>query len=818
MMSLPLESLVREYAEPPKAIDYACGAGHFLNELALQIKPLVMQHQPSVDLASYHRAIYGIEKEYRLSKVAKVSAFMYGQQDINICYGDGLAQQHAAFSGIQNNSFDLLVANPPYSVRGFLETLSDSERAAYSLTQTIDKLDSNNSIEAFFIERAKQLLKAGGMAAVILPSSILSNGNNTYVRTREILLRYFDIVAIAELGSGTFGKTGTNTVTLFLRRKATRPDAVDHYSERVKQWFGSDINGPQYWDQHLIDLYASHIGVPAADYKTLLQGDANGPWVPHLEPIYLNAFNASAEVKKLPTQKWFKALNETARDVEMDKRYLAYVQGIERDKLLHFVLASQQPNPVLVIRSPSDTKAQKQFLGYDWSSAKGDEGIKLVKDKHGCHQTVLYDETDRNHPAKLNRLISDNFDGKLVAVPEALDEFARMSRLVDMLDFSKVVFEKQISLMAPRVAPLHSRWPLCALHLVAEIQKGRSITQKDAVPGRFKVVAGGMNFAYFHNDFNRPAMTITVSASGASAGFVNFWREPIFASDCITVRGADDGYTTYLFHVLKARQAEIQSMASGAAQPHVYSKDLESIFVPVPDDVTRNQIVNQCEVVDAEVVAAQADFERAQHDIEQRVEAVYASAAHLREIDKISLSVQYGLSEKMNEAGIGYKIFRMNEIVQGRMFDGGSMKCADISSEEFSKYKLKRGDLLFNRTNGSVDHVGKTGLFDLDGDYCFASYLVRVVPDETQVLPDFLVKMMNSQKFRQEVIGKAVRSAGQYNINATKMRQSEVPLPSLVEQQRFVTQVQELERSIATAQATIATAPARKRAILQRYL
>ncbi|MEN9456347.1 MAG: hypothetical protein RL210_1866 [Pseudomonadota bacterium] len=60
MMSLPLESLVREYAEPPKAIDYACGAGHFLNELALQIKPLVMQHQPSVDLASYHRAIYGI--------------------------------------------------------------------------------------------------------------------------------------------------------------------------------------------------------------------------------------------------------------------------------------------------------------------------------------------------------------------------------------------------------------------------------------------------------------------------------------------------------------------------------------------------------------------------------------------------------------------------------------------------------------------------------------------------------------------------------------------------------------------------------------
>ncbi len=69
--------------------------------------------------------------------------------------------------------------------------------------------------------------------------------------------------------------------------------------------------------------------------------------------------------------------------------------------------------------------------------------------------------------------------------------------------------------------------------------------------------------------------------------------------------------------------------------------------------------------------------------------------------------MQYGLSEKMNEGGVGYKIFRMNEIIGGRMFDGGAMKCADISVEEFAKYRLNRGDVLFNRTNGSLDHVGK---------------------------------------------------------------------------------------------------------------
>lgn len=438
LMSLPLANLIQHHAGPPKAIDYACGAGHFLNELALQIKPLVNEQ---ADMADYHRAIFGVEKEYRLSKVAKVSAFMYGQQDINICYGDALIQQHGAFPEIKDGNFDLLVANPPYSVRGFLETLPEEDRAAYSLSDAIGDLETTNSIENFFIERAKQLLKAGGVAALILPSSILSNGGNIYVKTREILLQYFDLVAIAEFGSGTFGKTGTNTVTLFLRRKQTAPDTARHYRERVAQWFGGDDSQQHYQDAYLIDLYAAHIGIPAADYKTLLAGDANGPWAKGaVFEECVKKFNASAEVDKLYKAKWFKALSEAEQIFEVDKRFLAYVQGIERDKLYHFVMASDQPNPVLVIRGPSESKAQKRFLGYDWSSAKGDEGIKLIKDAYSHHLTLLYDETDRDNAAKLNRLIADNFDGKLAEIPVALRDYASTARLVDMLDFSRVTF------------------------------------------------------------------------------------------------------------------------------------------------------------------------------------------------------------------------------------------------------------------------------------------------------------------------------------------------------------------------------------------
>ena len=171
----------------------------------------------------------------------------------------------------------------------------------------------------------------------------------------------------------------------------------------------------------------------------------------------------------------------------------------------------------------------------------------------------------------------------------------------------------------------------------------------------------------------------------------------------------------------------------------------------------------------------------------------------------------------MNEGGVGYKIFRMNEIIRGRMVDNGKMKCADISAEEFAKYKLNKGDLLFNRTN-SIEHVGKTGLFGLDGDYCFASYLVRVVPDTGKVLPKFLEKMMNSSAFQTEAKGKASKSINQANINATVMRNIKVPVPSLAEQKKFVAKIEALEKQIAEAQAVIDGAAARKQAILQKYL
>jgi type I restriction enzyme S subunit len=126
-------------------------------------------------------------------------------------------------------------------------------------------------------------------------------------------------------------------------------------------------------------------------------------------------------------------------------------------------------------------------------------------------------------------------------------------------------------------------WGVMTIGDYANVKKGTLITEKEANQyGNIKVVSAGLDYSYLHDKSNYPANTITVSASGASAGFINFWREPIFAGDCTVVRGKSDEETIYLLNFLKMRQEFIYQQARGSAQPHVYPKDISALHIEVP--------------------------------------------------------------------------------------------------------------------------------------------------------------------------------------------------------------------------------------------
>lgn len=172
----------------------------------------------------------------------------------------------------------------------------------------------------------------------------------------------------------------------------------------------------------------------------------------------------------------------------------------------------------------------------------------------------------------------------------------------------------------------------------------------------------------------------------------------------------------------------------------------------------------------------------------------------------------------MNEEGKGYKFFRMGEVQDGRLIDTGHMKYADITRTEFEQYRLRMGDVLFNRTN-SFELVGTTGIYLLKGEHCFASYLVRLNLNRKEILPEFLNYLMNSELFQRSVKEKASKSINQANINATILSNEIIRFPqSLPEQRRIVAILDEAFAGIATAKANAEQNLQNARAVFESYL
>ena len=127
-------------------------------------------------------------------------------------------------------------------------------------------------------------------------------------------------------------------------------------------------------------------------------------------------------------------------------------------------------------------------------------------------------------------------------------------------------------------------WRRGALADVATFKRGKTITKEQTNPGVVPVVAGGLEPAYFHDTFNTGAPVITVSGSGANAGFTRMYHTKVWASDCSYVDSVATENLAWVYCFLKENNTKIETMQKGAAQPHVYAKDINALEAVIPND------------------------------------------------------------------------------------------------------------------------------------------------------------------------------------------------------------------------------------------
>ncbi|EHN8315014.1 restriction endonuclease subunit S [Campylobacter coli] len=608
MYSLPLQEMLSKNSKALRVIDYACGAGHFLNTYANELKRYLTEDE----LKEHYKNIYGIEKEYRLSKVSKVSSAMYGQNEINILYADALASFELANTNnlegekakpqIESNSFDLLIANPPYSVKGFLETLSDKSKNTYKLFNDDINIETNNSIECFFCERANQILNDNAKAAIILPSSIL-NKDSIYKNTREILFQNFDFIAIVELGNQTFGATGTNTIILFLRKKETFKQEnhliSQDYSLIKERIEAENLKDNESFYQNYLNTYCDFRKFDKELYSNFLNGNLDSK-LAELEAFkdYRNAFRQTSDYKKLKESKIYKE-SEDKQSLE-DKAFLAYAQAIEKDKLLYFSLSLNQE--VLIIKSPSDIKEQKKFLGYEWSNRKGDEGLKEL---HEPYLSPLFERGNPQNETKLNTLIYKSFLNTLDVIPQELQIYATKARLVDMMDFEKVEFNKAISLNPSNSTQsemsnpfANSKYELVEFgQLTKSLGKGRRPASFADSNGKYPFIKSSRILEKCNEyDFDIEALII---GDGGSAN-IHYINGKFSSSDhtYIFINNKKNIILKFIYYVINSNLHILEVGFKGIALKNIAKSFIQSLKIPLPPLEIQKQIVAECEKVE----------------------------------------------------------------------------------------------------------------------------------------------------------------------------------------------------------------------------
>ncbi|EAL9414094.1 restriction endonuclease subunit S [Campylobacter jejuni] len=851
MYSLPLQEMLSKSSKALRVIDYACGAGHFLNTYANELKRYLTEDE----LKEHYKNIYGIEKEYRLSKVSKVSSAMYGQNEINILYADALASFELANTNnlegekakpqIESNSFDLLIANPPYSVKGFLETLSDKSKNTYKLFNDDINIETNNSIECFFCERANQILNDNAKAAIILPSSIL-NKDSIYKNTREILFQNFDFIAIVELGSQTFGATGTNTIILFLRKKETFKQEnhliSQDYSLIKERIEAENLKDSENFYQNYLNTYCDFRKFDKELYENFLNGSLDSKLV-ELEAFkdYRNAFEQTSDYKKLKESKIYKESKD--KQALEDKAFLAYAQAIEKDKLLYFSLSLNQE--VLIIKSPSDIKEQKKFLGYEWSNRKGDEGLKEL---HEPYLSPLFERGNPQNETKLNTLIYKSFLNTLDVIPQELQIYATKARLVDMMDFEKVEFNKAISLN-PKTQreEIKSQYPLVKLKICGDFFMGGTPSRKN-----INYWNGDIKWLTISDYSNRQVIMDTkekITREGfknsnakmiqkgavvvsiyATIGRVGILGEDMTTNQAIVAIIPNEEFINkYLMYAIDYFKFQLYNEVITTSQQNINLGILQNMVIPKPPLEIQKQIVAECEKIEEQYNTLSLSIKEYQNLIKAMLQKCgiiednqeYELNSILDKINnlcKINLDSEFlsSFNKTIKEYALSNPIFKLSigkRVLNNELLENGQIPV--YSANVLEVFGFVNKEILQDYDNDSV-------LWGIDGDW-----MVGFIPKNKKFYPtDHCgVLRVDDTKINAKYISFILNEAGKKQGFSRKLRASidrikalRVKLPSLEFQDQIADITDKIEKKINEYKIELDRLEKEKEKILQKYL
>lgn len=871
-----------ENSKNVKVLDYACGAGHFLTEF--------IKSYPNTE-------IFGIEKSQPLSQVAKIASIINGaNENSHIVFKDALSflnSREIRFKGFDEESFDCIIANPPYSVKGFLNTLTKNERKKFKLIEFVEDktLESKKNIECFFIERAIHFLKQYGIMGIVLPSSILSNGE-LYIKTRELLFENFNILSIVSLGSRTFGSTGTNTIILFAQKvKKNSSGLVNTFIDKkdYKQYVNSkaledyiekqDYDKQEYFSFMQDEMLSEHLenNEIFADYKknfkkAVIRKSLQEEWFKKSSFYNSNLKGKTKEYKRILNEFLVSDECKVLEQNEYRKQFITFAKEIEKDKLNTFIQIHS--NNVVILQSPPDKEGNKsnkakivEFLGYDWSNRKGDEGIKYVVDKSfdtdgddndeddsefiesvnsiKYIKTPLYNPNDdydytkyafalRKHICEQCNKFSFNFEpseklSEFFAVEE--DKNLHYANLSDMVDFSKAEFDKVIIISdVNNQIQLKSKYPCYALGDIVNVCIG-------GTPSRANMeYFNGNNLWVSISEMNDNVITdtkekitddavknsnvklitkgTTLLSFKLSIGKTAVAGADLYTNEAIAglIPLSDIVSNEYLFSLFSAHVINLENTGNKAFGKSLNSTYLKrEVKIPIPPVDIQNNIVSECEKIDSEFISAHEKIENLNNKITEIISNIQGRKVTLGDIYEISSG---GTPSRKN-----YKYWLNGKIpwvttkeVTNQVITSTNEYITDLGLKNSSAKIYPKGSLLIAMygEGGTRGRTAKLGIDATTNQACAVLYKKK-----QEVKTDYVWYFLQNQ---YDKIRSLSHGSARHNLNANDIKNFDIKLPSLEEQTKIVSQIDKLESEIKKAKEIISTIQERKKAVLDKYL
>ena len=375
-------------------------------------------------------------------------------------------------------------------------------------------------------------------------------------------------------------------------------------------------------------------------------------------------------------------------------------------------------------------------------------------------------------------------------------------KIAHLVDKEKIAETADFNLSGDRykeiIGVINQKWPMVELGEVCEIEKGTSITKAKITHGDIPVIAGGQQPAYYHNQSNREGQTITCSASGAYAGFLNYFEISIFASDCTTIKSKDENnlLTKFVFRYLKAKQSNVYKLQIGMGQPHVYGKDLAKIKIPLPPLEVQKEIVEQIEVKQNAIEAAKAVIQ----NLERERRYFGQSLRKVEGVEWVELEEVCEINPKKSE-------------LKDKDFDVSFVPMTDVSEQDyyFEPKQTKRisevykgytyfaeNDVLLAKITPCFEN-GKSAIArKLKNGVGFGSTEFIVFRANNKTISEWIYSFVANTKFIDEGKNHMTGSAGQRRLNIDFVRKYKIPFPSLEIQKQLVAEA-EKEQEIINA-------------------